>query len=106
MSTFIISVLEGPERYSREVPQKEAPVRIAAHSFKINDQGTIIFITSSGDAVAAFKHWRDVQPVQEQVSVVNNRRLPEGVVINPAPLATGGAFVQRATADTPFTPLH
>lgn len=67
MSKFVITVLEGPERYSRETPQKEAPVQVEARTFKINDQGTILFTGPNMEPVAAFKHWRDVKPLPEDV---------------------------------------
>ncbi len=93
MSKFVITVLEGPERYSRETPQKEAPVQIEANSFKINDQGTIIFIGRSGDAVAAFKHWRDVKP------------LAEGGTITSAAVQSRPYTVSTATPAGPYVDL-
>lgn len=105
MSKFVITVLEGPERYSRETPQKEVPTQVEARTFKINDQGTIIFTGPNAEPIAAFKHWRDVKPLDEKVDTIKAGATTTGTVINQYPLATGG-YVDLDPRGEPRFPLR
>lgn len=64
---YQITALEGPVVYGRSEPPKMVAAEIEAFSFKVNDQGTIVFVDRFGGAVASFKHWLSVQPAVEDV---------------------------------------
>jgi len=38
---------------------------VEAHTFKVNDQGTVLFTDRAGAAIASFKTWVSIKPVEE-----------------------------------------
>jgi len=64
MNKYRIRWSEVP--YGQKVVFKDTTVE--AHTFKVNDQGTAIFIDKYGSPVASFKHWTTIKPVGPRVS--------------------------------------
>lgn len=62
MKKFRIKHAEEVHQYGKTLAFKTATVE--ADSFKVNDQGTVIFTDASGRAVASFKTWVTIKQVE------------------------------------------
>lgn len=61
MRTYRIKYAEENHQYGKALTFKTTTVE--ADSFKVNDQGTVVFVDRSGSAIASFKTWVTIKPV-------------------------------------------
>lgn len=81
--------------YGQKVEFQNATVEAA--TFKVNDQGTAIFIDKQGIPVASFKHWVSIKPV-------GAKEKRERITVKPSIVKVSSPIA--GPYDHPFTPPY
>lgn len=90
--------------YGQKVEFQNATIEAA--TFKVNDQGTAIFIDKQGIPVASFKHWVTIKPVEAKEKPIRTNEVKVAVPQRGVEFFGSKGKPVAGPYDHPFTPPY